>query len=94
MISALLSAPKMRGRGYIRALPYIIKEREEEKAFKIYISDTLRLIGKNTASLGGEYYPGRFIDLIEPKEEKTQTAEEIIDNMKNKLRKLGKGGGG
>lgn len=87
----LLSAPRMRAGAYMAALPHMIAERERNKAYRIYISDALKLIGENSARGGGKYYETRFIDLIEPKPEETRTAAEVIDQVRGSLRRLQKG---
>lgn len=68
-----------------------IRREEEEKVYKIYLTDALRLISENTAKMvGGSYLQKRYIDLTDtPTEEKKElTADEIINNLKNKLRKI------
>ncbi len=94
IIPALLSAPRMRAGAYMAALPYMIAERERDKAYRIYISDALRAIGENSARGGGKYYETRFIDLIEPKAEEKRTAEEVIDQVRGTLRRLQEGSEG
>lgn len=62
----------------------------EEKAYRIYITDALKVISENTA--GGEARHAmskRWIELVEPtkKEEpkETRSAEEIISDFKKRL---------
>lgn len=52
---------------------------QEDKAYRIYVTDALRLISENTASsVGGKYITARFADVIAPpKEEDNRTCEEI-----------------
>jgi hypothetical protein len=65
------------------------KKRQEEKAYKMYVTESLRIIGENTAKYsGGSYIQMRYADMIEPKKEETRTANEIILNLKDKLRSL------
>ncbi len=53
----------------------------------MYLTDTLRIIGENTAKYaGGSYIKKRYADIIIPHKEETRTGEEIINYMKNKLR--------
>lgn len=78
-------------RGYV--MDYciaFIKREEEEKAYNIYIADALKLISENTAKMvGGSYLQKRYSELFETEEkEETRTADDVINNIKSKLRKL------
>ena len=55
------------------------RREQEDKAYRIYVTDALRLISENTASsVGGKYITARFADVIAPpKEEDDRTCEEI-----------------
>lgn len=55
------------------------RREQEDKAYRIYVTDALRLISENTAaSVGGKYITVRFADVIAPpKEEDNRTCEEI-----------------
>ena len=55
------------------------RREQEDKAYRIYVTDALRLISENTASsVGGKYITARFADVIAPpKEEDNRTCEEI-----------------
>ena len=65
------------------------KKEQQEKAYKCYVTDALRLITENTAKAhGGSYLQARYADLIEPKKEETRTANEVIIDLKEKLRRL------
>ena len=78
------------GIGYVieHYIAYFQKE-QKEKAFKIYITDALRILTENTAKQsGGSYLTARYADLIEPKKEETRTGNEIIVDLKEKLRRL------
>lgn len=63
---------------------------QEEKAYRIYVTDALKTISENSAQ--GEHrstMAKRWIDLVEPSEEKepkeTRSANEIIDDFKKRL---------
>lgn len=60
------------------ALAQYRHEREDE-AYRIYVTDALRLVAENTAaSVCGKYLTARFADVIAPpKEEDKKTCEEI-----------------
>lgn len=58
------------------------KQEQKDKAYRVYVTDTLRLIAENTArlarSVGGKYITARFADVIAPpKEDDKRTCEEI-----------------
>ena len=55
------------------------RREQEDKAYRFYVTDALRLISENTASsVGGKYITARFADVIAPpKEEDNRTCEEI-----------------
>lgn len=76
------------GIGYVidHYISYFHKE-QKEKAYKVYVTDVLRTISENTAkSVGGSYVKMRYLDIIDPPKQETRTAEEIIENIRNKLR--------
>ena len=64
-------------------------------AYRIFVTDALRSIAKNTAGLanGGEYPSKRYVDVIQmlEAEPETRTPQEIIENTKDSLRRLGNG---
>ena len=65
---------------------YVLAEYQQEqegKAYRIYVTDVLRLISENTASsVGGKYITARFADVIAPpKEEDKRTCEEITADI-------------
>ena len=61
------------------------KEREQ-KAVTYYMAECLRMATENTAkSVGGSYIKARLQDILEPSDEPDQTAEEIIQRMREKL---------
>lgn len=65
------------------------RKKDKDEAFKIYVTDALKLLTENTAKLAqGRSLGMRFIDIIRPAK-KTATAGEIKANIKNKL-KLGR----
>lgn len=58
------------------------KKRQEEKAYRIYVTDTLRCIGKNTASFrGGPYVEKRFADVLNAKPQDDRTCKEITADI-------------
>lgn len=78
------------GIGYVidHYISYFNKE-QKEKVYKVYISDVLRIISENTAKYsGGSYAKVRYLELIDPPKKETRTPEEIIKNIKEKLKGL------
>lgn len=63
-------------------------ERQKEKAYKIYITDCLYSItNMYSVSHGGKEFPitKRFFEILEPpKQEKQETAEDVISRMRKK----------
>lgn len=80
----------MMGIGYvIEHYIAFFKKEQHEKAYKIYITDSLRIITENTAKAnGGHYLQARYAELIEPIKEEKRTATEVISDLKEKLRRL------
>lgn len=58
----------------------------KDEAYRIYVSECLRMTTENTANLSrGTYMKAKYADLIKPKQEETRTAEQIITSIKAKL---------
>lgn len=58
------------------------KREQEEKAYRVYVTDALRLTVENTAKFsGGNYIKARYIDIIEPKKQENRTCEEITADI-------------
>lgn len=70
----------------VSALPVMLKKQSFDKAYRVYVTDALKMIGENTARYaGGGYLKVRFADLIDPKPAETRTPEQIIEHMKQKI---------
>ena len=55
-----------------------LNEREKTEAYRIYVTDALRLVAENTARYAsGDYIKARYADMIEPKKQDNRTCEEI-----------------
>lgn len=51
-------------------------------AYRIYVSDALMLIGKNTANFaGGDFMQRRYVDIIGSAKQDTRTGEEIAADI-------------
>jgi len=66
------------------ALPYRIKEKTDEVAYRVYMSDVLITITKNMIKTESE--PKRYWDIINPPPEETRTRDEKKDPLKEQLR--------
>ena len=71
-----------------------VKARKEQKtleeAYRIYVTDCLKLMSENTARYaGGSNVSVRYYDLIKKPVVETRTSEEIIDGIKAKLKAMG-----
>lgn len=97
VLNALSScSARMGSSGYISVLPALIHEREIEKAYRVYVTDCLRMITENTAPSAAYYSSGkmgqypqmRFAELFDPKPVETRTEEDVISNVIKKLEEL------
>lgn len=58
------------------------KERAKTEAYRIYVTDALRIVAKNTARyVGGNYIKARYADIIELKKQDNRTCEEITADV-------------
>lgn len=80
--AALLRVPKLHARALIKLLPRLIAEQQKDAAYRIYVTDALRIVGENTAQyVGGNYIKARYVDIIEPKKQDNRTCEEITADI-------------
>ena len=57
-------------------------EKERNDAYRIYVTDALRVVAENTARYaGGNYIKARYADIIEPKKQDNRTCEEITADI-------------
>lgn len=73
------------GRGYV--IDHCIaslRKRNKELGYRVYVTDTLKMIAENTAKQVGGYSPSaRYYDTLKPKAE--ITAKQVISKMKKKI---------
>lgn len=63
-------------------LPVLIKRQLAESAYRIYMTDCVRIMTENTARFGGgTYIRARYVDVIDPKPQDTRTCEEITEDI-------------
>ena len=73
-------------RTILAALPALINQAEKEQAYRVYVTDALKIIGENTAKYAGcSYMKVRYLDVENPKPEEIRTPEEIVAHMKQKI---------
>lgn len=59
-----------------------LNERAKTEAYRIYVTDALRLVAENTARYAsGDYIKARYADMIEPKKQDNRTCEEITADV-------------
>ncbi len=62
--------------------------------YRVYVTDTLKVISENTAKInGGMTMTKRFIDMLDrtpvmTEEEAEEKSQEIVSNLMDKLRKV------
>ena len=58
------------------------KSQQRDLAYRIYVSDCLRIISENTAKMfGGSYITAKLSDIINPKPADNRTGEEIAADI-------------
>jgi len=75
----------MRARAYLSTLPHVLRQQDIEQTYEVYVTESLRCIG---ISLRGQYLEQHFMDIIHPKPEETRTPEEIIADIRTKLKEV------
>jgi hypothetical protein len=66
------------------------QEHALEKAYRIYTTDSLKMISENTSKYaGGSSFSVRYWDMVKKPVPETRTGEEIIDGIKGKLKMIG-----
>ena len=58
------------------------QSQQRDLAYRIYVTDCLRIISENTAKMGGgSYIIANFSDIINPKPADNRTGEEIASDI-------------
>ena len=59
-----------------------LNEKARNDAYRIYVTDALRIVAENTARYaGGNYIKSRYADMIEPKKQDNRTCEEMTADI-------------
>lgn len=88
--SVRLEFVDMMGMGYVmdHCISHFLKS-QEKQAYRVYITEALKLLTENTAKYsGGSYMTKSFSDIYkkEEKKEKKETAEDIKKRIKSKFK--------
>ena len=66
-----------------------MRKRRHEDAYKVYMSEAIKNINRILAeNMTGRYMTMSYADVIEPKPKPKETAEQIIDRIRNGLKRL------
>ena len=72
----------MRIKPFLRYCVARLNEREKTEAYRIYVTDALRVVAENTARFAsGNYIKARYADMIEPKKQDNRTGDEIVADI-------------
>lgn len=64
-------------------------QEQENKAYRVYVAETLRCISESVARFsGGPYMPAKWEDIVNPKPTETRTPEQVIDHVMECLKKV------
>ena len=59
-----------------------LNEKARNDAYRIYVTDALRIVAENTARYaGGNYIKARYAEIIEAKRQDNRTCEEITADI-------------
>ena len=59
-----------------------LNEKARNDAYRIYVTDALRVVAENTARFAsGNYIKARYADIIEPKKQDNRTGDEIVADI-------------
>lgn len=57
-------------------------EAQKDMAYRIYVTDALKIMAENTAKfVGGNYIKSRYFDVIHPQKQDNRTCEEITADI-------------
>ena len=81
------------GKGYvIEHCVAFFRRKQEEQAYREYVTDTLQAMAKSIANAyGGDVPKYRYAEIIQPvnpEVEETRTAHDIISNISTKLNRM------
>ena len=59
-----------------------VNQQAKDTAYRLYVTDSLKLIAENTANFAkGQYMKARYYDIITPKKQDTRTGDEIVEDI-------------
>ena len=58
------------------------KQQAKDTAYRVYVTDCLKLIAENTANFSrGRYVKARYYEIIHPAKVDTRTGDEIVEDI-------------
>lgn len=75
----------------LRLITAAWSQQQDEKAYRVYLSDAVMTLTETVAkAFGGKYIGHRYIDFIEPpKQEQTRSGKEIIEDIRSTIAAIG-----
>lgn len=65
------------------------KSYQRDMAYRFFVTDELYYLNNNVVNMtGGSKMQTRFYEIINPPKNEDRTADDVINNIKNKLRKI------
>ena len=59
-----------------------VKQQAKDTAYRVYVTDCLKLIAENTANISrGKYMKSRYHDIIHPAKVDDRTGDEIVEDI-------------
>ena len=59
-----------------------VNQQAKDTAYRVYVTDCLKLIAENTANISrGQYMKSRYYDIIHPAKFDTRTGDEIVEDI-------------
>ena len=59
-----------------------VKQQAKDTAYRVYITDCLKMISENTANISrGHYMKVRYYDIIHPAKVGNRTGDEIVEDI-------------
>ena len=57
-------------------------QQAKDTAYRVYVTDCLKLIAENTANISsGQYVKSRYYDIIHPAKVDSRTGDEIVEDI-------------
>jgi hypothetical protein len=75
------------GRDYVMDFCIVsFRKQQEEQAFKVYVTDALKIIAENTSRFaGGSHMSKRYYELISTRPSEPVSSAQVISRIRNKI---------